>query len=272
MRLVPLVLTAVLGFLPAHADPDRPGSKDHPLLTRMQNMHIVAYRTQAFDSYAFKGPKGKTTPVEGRFFEIRYQADKGTQAPSPLAIHRNHQAALRALGGTVLLEEGRYTTVMVAKGGAETWIQVDSAWGGGYQLTIVEKAGMAQEVTANADAFRAGLGAAGHVEVPGIHFDSGKAELKEDSRAAVAEVAALLKASPALKVFVVGHTDSVAAPDLNLRLSQARAESVVQALVKQHGIAPARLRGFGAGPFAPVASNDTEEGRGKNRRVELVKQ
>jgi len=57
-----------------------------------------------------------------------------------------------------------------------------------------------------------------------------------------------------------------------MKLSQARAESVVQALSGKYGVAASRLRPYGLGPLSPVASNDTEEGKGKNRRVELVKQ
>lgn len=119
---------------------------------------------------------------------------------------------------------------------------------------------------------QAGLKTTGHVEVPGIFFDTGKSDLKPESDASVSEVAKLLKADPALKVYVVGHTDNVASLDLNAKLSQARAEAVVQALVGKHGIAAARLAGRGVGPLAPVASNDSEDGRAKNRRVELVKQ
>ena len=73
-------------------------------------------------------------------------------------------------------------------------------------------------------------------------------------------------------MFVVGHTDNVASLELNTKLSQARADAVVQALVTKHGIAPGRLTGRGVGPLAPVASNDAEDGRARNRRVELVKQ
>jgi len=77
-------------------------------------------------------------------------------------------------------------------------------------------------------------------------------------------------AEPALKVFIVGHTDSVGNVDANLKLSRDRAESVIQALVTTHGIQSARLRSFGNGPFAPVASNSNDDGRALNRRVELV--
>jgi outer membrane protein OmpA-like peptidoglycan-associated protein len=72
-------------------------------------------------------------------------------------------------------------------------------------------------------------------------------------------------------VWVVGHTDYVGSADTNVALSLARAKAVVQALVQKYGIDAARLAPFGAGPYAPVATNDTEDGRAKNRRVELVK-
>jgi outer membrane protein OmpA-like peptidoglycan-associated protein len=116
------------------------------------------------------------------------------------------------------------------------------------------------------------INATGHVAVYGIYFDSGKSLIKPESAQAIAEIAKLLKSQPALKVFVVGHTDNQGGVDSNMALSQARAEAVLKALVNEQGIAPARLRSTGCGQFAPVASNDSEEGRAKNRRVELVKQ
>lgn len=269
-----LTLLALSSSAAHAAEADRPGAKDHPALTRMQGMLIVSYRTNPFERFAFKtGPaRGDETAVEGRFFEIRYRAAAGAPVPTPLAILRNHQDAVRAIGGKVVFEDRRYTTLEVSKDGQDLWVLVDTAWGGGYQLTIVERAAMAQEVKASAEVFRAGLAATGHVEVPGIYFDTGRATLEPESAAAIGEIAKLLAAEPGLKVFVVGHTDTVAAVELNLRLSQERAAAVVQALVTKHGVAPSRLRAHGVGPFAPVASNDAEEGRAKNRRVELVKQ
>ena len=257
----------------AKADSDAAGCADHPLLTRMQNTRIMTCRTSEFGSFAFKTGKGnQTTPVEGKRLEIRYQILPGNQAPSALATVRNHQQAIKAIGGAVLYEDQRYTTLKMSKDGKEVWTEVDTAWGGGYVLTIVEKQAMVQQVVASAEIFLSGLKTAGHVDVPGIFFDTGKSELKSESASAVAEIAKLLKADPALKVYVVGHTDNVASLDLNLSLSQARAEAVVQALVKQNGITAARLTGRGVGPLTPVASNDSEEGRARNRRVELVKQ
>jgi OmpA-OmpF porin, OOP family len=264
--------TSSLSGAPQAKQPDAAGCKDHPLLTRLTNMHVENCRMVEFDRFVFKTGKGTQVPVEGKRFEIRYKVDAGNVAPSPLAIIRNHQQAISTIGGTVQFEDPRFTVLKVTKEGKEVWTQVDTAWGGGYQLIIVEKKAMVQEVTANAELFQSGLTGSGHAEVPGIFFDTGKSELKPESDAAVAEIARLMKVDPALKVYVVGHTDNVASLDLNTKLSQARAEAVVQRLVSKHGVAAARLVGRGAGPLAPVASNDSEDGRARNRRVELVKQ
>ena len=96
--------------------------------------------------------------------------------------------------------------------------------------------------------------------------------IKPESEKALQEIAKLVKGDAALKLFVVGHTDSVGNIDSNMKLSQDRANAVVQALTGKYGIAGARLKAYGVGPLAPVASNDTDEGKSKNRRVELVKQ
>jgi OmpA-OmpF porin, OOP family len=252
--------------------PDAAGCADHPLFTRMQNMRIVSCKAVDFERFVFKTGKGTEAPIEGKRFDIKYQTDTGGVAPSPLAIIRNHQQAIAKIGGSVQFEDQRYTILKVSKDGKEIWTQVDTAWMRGYLLTIVEKQSMVQEVVASAELFQSGLKATGHVEVPGIYFDTGKSELKPESDAALAEIAKLLKADPSLKVYVVGHTDNVASLDLNTKLSQARADAVVQALVGKQGIAAERLVGRGIGPLSPVSSNGTEDGRAKNRRVELVKQ
>ena len=268
-----LLITALpVNAAPQANAPDAKDCSDHPLFTRMQNMRLAYCKTFTFDSFKFKTGAATEAVVEGKRFEIKYQINKGFEAPSPLAIIRNHQQAIARINGTVLFENQRYTWLKVEKDGKEIWAQVDTAWGGGYMLNIVEKQAMLQEVVASAELFESGLNTSGHVEVPGIFFDSGKSLLKPESEAALAEIAKLLKSDPGLKVYVVGHTDNVAALDLNLKLSQARAQAVAQALVAQHGIAAGRMIGQGVGPLAPVSSNDSEEGRARNRRVELVKQ
>lgn len=125
-------------------------------------------------------------------------------------------------------------------------------------------------VKVDATAIGKGLAADGHLALYGIQFDFGKATLKPESTPVLAEVAALLAKSPALKLHVVGHTDNVGDFDANLSLSRARATAVVDALVKQHGIAAGRLRAHGVSSVAPVSTNRGDAGRAQNRRVELV--
>ena len=128
------------------------------------------------------------------------------------------------------------------------------------------------QVTVNADAMKQALGAEGKIALYGIYFDTGKAELKAESKAQLEQMAKLLREQAALKVFIVGHTDNQGAFDANLSLSQHRAEAVVSTLIKDYQIAAHRLQAKAAASIAPIASNANEAGRAKNRRVELVAQ
>lgn len=112
----------------------------------------------------------------------------------------------------------------------------------------------------------------GRVDLQGIYFDTGKAVLRPESAAALAEVAQLMTAMPDIRLAIVGHTDSTGKFEANMSLSQARAEAVRTALVTQYGIVAGRLEAQGKGSTASIASNDTPEGRAKNRRVELIRQ
>ena len=127
-------------------------------------------------------------------------------------------------------------------------------------------------VTVDAAAMAKDISATGHVALYGIHFDTDKADIKPESQPALEEITKLLKQDSSMKLFIVGHTDNVGAHDYNLGLSERRATAVVKELTTKHGIAAARLKPAGVGMLSPVAPNDSEEGRAKNRRVELVKQ
>lgn len=142
----------------------------------------------------------------------------------------------------------------------------------GVLLQIVqEKPMQTGEVTVDAEAMGQGLAQNGHIALYGIHFATDSAALTPDSNATLAQMVALLKSQPKLKVYIVGHTDNTGALQHNLVLSQRRADSVVKAL-EQRGIAASRLAAKGLASYAPVASNATDAGRAKNRRVELVQQ
>ena len=140
-------------------------------------------------------------------------------------------------------------------------------------LDVVETVGMENKmVTVDAAAMAKEVAATGHVALYGIYFDTNKTDLKPESVPALDEIAKFLKQDPKVVVYVVGHTDNVGGFDSNMGLSQRRAEAVVHELMTKYGIPATRLKAVGSGPIAPVAPNETEEGRAKNRRVELVKQ
>jgi len=168
--------------------------------------------------------------------------------------------------------------------GGESWISVYAATNGftlfpetfGHPVILVdlvESAAMETNmVTVDASAMAKGIASEGHVALYGILFDTDKTDIKPESATAIAEIAKFLKQDAGVKLYVVGHTDNVGIYDYNIGLSQRRAAAVVAELTAKHGISAARLKPAGSGPLAPVAPNDTDEGRAKNRRVELVKQ
>jgi OmpA-OmpF porin, OOP family len=140
-------------------------------------------------------------------------------------------------------------------------------------IQIVEpKAMTTGQVTVSADAIGKGLDADGRIALYGIYFDTGKADIKPESRAQLDQMAAILKARPALRVHIVGHTDNVGSLDANLALSLKRAEAVVAALVNTHRVDAKRLSARGVASLSPVTGNRTEAGRALNRRVEMVEQ
>lgn len=257
------------------AQADQAGCADHPLFpTRMPDYRIAACKIEDYGMYEFWTKNARVkVPVEGKFTFITYRftGERNTE-PSKLAVVRNYENAIRKVGGTIQeINPQWWVNGKIVKGGDETWVQVEKG-NGLIWLRIVEKKEMEQHVVADAAAFGNDLRTTGHVAVYGINFDTGKATITPESAQAIGEVAKLLKDDAGLKVHVVGHTDNVGSVESNLKLSQDRAASVVQALEQQHGIPAARLRAYGCGAFAPVASNDAEDGRAKNRRVEIVKQ
>ena len=140
------------------------------------------------------------------------------------------------------------------------------------ELVVVAPEHMDEMMTfVNASEMSKSLADSGKVALYGIYFDTDKDNPGPQSQTTLAEIAKLLTADRQLKLRVVGHTDNQGKADYNLDLSRRRAASVVRELTSQYGVDPNRLDSFGCGLYAPVASNDTEEGRAKNRRVELVK-
>ncbi|MDR7270867.1 outer membrane protein OmpA-like peptidoglycan-associated protein [Pelomonas saccharophila] len=184
----------------------------------------------------------------------------------PLAMSISYDQA-RMLVGT-LSSGGRTLNLLLFTSMAATEHTNRSA----TYIEIVEpKAMPTGQVTVDAKAIASGLQAEGRIALYGLFFDTGKTDIKPDSNAQLDQMVATLKAQPALKVLIVGHTDNVGSIDANLALSEGRAKAVVAALT-QRGIAANRLQARGIANFAPVASNASEDGRGRNRRVEMVLQ
>lgn len=252
---------------------DATGSQDHPLLSRMPTYWIHHSDVRNFNAYKFMTAPGKTTEVEGKYWSINYYPQAtATVRASDLEIIRNYENAVVGQGGKLLAKEKSKETLTLVRDGKEYWIEVWAEFTGKYRLTIIEKQEMAQSVVVNAAAFANDLKSMGHSAVYGIFFDTGKSDLKPESKQAMEEIAKLLKSDAGLNVYIVGHTDNTGGVDANMTLSQQRAEAVVSALAGDHGIEMRRMKAYGSGPYAPVATNDTDEGKAKNRRVEIVKQ
>jgi outer membrane protein OmpA-like peptidoglycan-associated protein len=240
----------------------------------MPNFYICGYEEKEFARYEFQAAGGESKAVEGHYYFITYCLREGFKVPSQLQIVRNYENAIKKIGGTVPWDNGdNQASLKVVRQGKEIWVLVVAAYGGttpSYQLTIVEKEEMKQEVTANADAWLNDINATGHAAVYGIYFDTDKADIKPESEPTLQDIAKLLRKDESLKLYLVGHTDSTGDFAHNMKLSEARANAVMNALVSRHGIPAPRLKAYGVGPLAPVASNRSEDGRAHNRRVELV--
>jgi OOP family OmpA-OmpF porin len=140
------------------------------------------------------------------------------------------------------------------------------------QIVVVAPDTLEKKMTfVNADDMKQALHDSGKVALYGLYFDTDKDAVKVESQPTLAEIAKLMKTDTSLRLHVVGHTDNQGKPDYNLDLSRRRAASVVAQLTGKYGIAANRLDAFGCGVYAPVASNEAEAGRAKNRRVELVR-
>jgi OmpA-OmpF porin, OOP family len=256
----------------AQGEKDVDGSQDHPLLSRMPGYYISAYEPKDFDVFESPYVSGADAKWEGKLTKIGYTMKSGTKPVSMTQIALNYKNAVKKLGGKILSDDGRVISGKITKGKGVTYVQV-AAFNDGrdYELLLVESKPMDQEVTVDAAALNQSIAATGKAAVYGIYFDTGKSVIKSESAPAMEEIVKLLKEHFGLKLYVVGHTDFVGSLESNLKLSADRASAVVKALIGQ-GIDGSRLKAAGVGPYSPEASNRTEEGKAKNRRVELVEQ
>lgn len=241
------------------------------------------------------------TPIEGQVWRDRFVLDgRDGRRYSELEFHRNYEQAIAALGGQ-RISTSQYTrevvdaaggrdliekesasaaavpdyehhSYLIRQAGKEYWINVSTGSFPvhGYVVVIEREAFKPSVFFLDASAMKQALDAEGRVALY-VNFDVDKATLRPDAQPVIEQIVALMSADPALELAIEGHTDSTGSAERNRELSTARARSVLGALVGG-GIDPARLSSAGFGPDRPLADNASEEGRAKNRRVELVKQ
>jgi len=297
MQSIPNVMAEEWGW-----EVDVKGSKDHPMFTRYPGSLIKEYSFRKFDEYQITTAKDNAEylDVEGKVTKILYGSSEGV---SPAEMFRNYAKALEEAGFEDLFvckqedrscwylpddvygvkglykEENdcRYRAAKLTRDEGNVFVVVNVCsvhdwpdYSFAFLRVIEEETLETGLITVNAEKLQEDILAQGHVELEGVFFDTNKATLKPESKPTLDEVGKLLSENTNLNLLVVGHTDNVGKLDYNVDLSNRRAQSVVSALINDYGIDASRLNAFGAGMFAPIASNASEEGRKQNRRVELV--
>jgi len=286
------LLLLCLALLPAavRAQEVAEGSKDHPAVKRYPGATIFNnYEEKEFEAAEFPVSAARCEHAEGRYFTATYLYPPKVSCTQVL---RNYENAFKAAKLTLYtgqaLPEGcnafevngsnleKWLTA-VGKGpkGGKTWIFVgcvegalDAAAG---PVRVVDTQEMEQKVEIDADYLAGEIEKAGRVAVYGINFATGKADITADSAKILSEIGALLAKKADWRFRIEGHTDNMGGAKANLDLSNRRAQAVKAWLVSTHGVQADRLTTQGLGDTQPIADNKTEEGKAKNRRVELVK-
>ncbi|RPI03269.1 MAG: OmpA family protein [Ignavibacteriae bacterium] len=248
---------------------DVEGCKDYPMFTRMPNF-FISDCNQSFNKFEYYAADGAVETKEGDLTNIIYSFpdDNTLKVPSQYQILRNYENAIVRLGGKKLYMDDQYLSCSLKKNSKEYVISIAMANGNiTHTLSVLEIALMKQEITANEmlDA----LNKDGFIAL-NILFETGKSVIQNESSPIVDQIFELLTSDAALKISIEGHTDNVGDAAGNKKLSQDRAKAVMDALTVK-GADKTRMSFVGWGQEKPVADNRTDEGRARNRRVEIVK-
>lgn len=253
----------------------------HSLFSTMPNFLIDKYsiKQSDFDQLDFYVPDKKSSAgysvvkkegtLESMTFKWQGEWQKG---PSPLQILNNFKTAVKQKGGNEVFYDDFYKDKVfftLNQGGDIYWIKVYTDGIGNYTVSSIKEAPMNQDIVMTVDAIKSNLDAEGKVSFYGIYFDTDKAVIKSESTPTLTNIASFLKANP-VNVYIVGHTDNAGNFDRNLALSKERAAAVVNELTSKYGVNKALVTAQGVASLAPVASNKTDNGKSKNRRVEIV--
>ena len=273
-----MFVLAVTNF--AYAQNDADGCKDHKLLTRLENFNISDC-SENYNELQLRTSVSKTETKEGNLFYYyyRFNFDAGVKMKSPLQIIKNYENAIIKNGGQLVFKNTNASegdieaTLYLSTKEKEYWIQLTRFAGNGIEveafgLNVLEIESMKQEVVAS-EMFEK-INKEGFIALY-INFETGKSDIKPESQPIIDQLSEMLMQNQTLKISIEGHTDNVGGDKTNQLLSESRAKSVMNALISK-GIEVSRLKSKGWGQSKPIADNNTEEGRAKNRRVEISKQ
>jgi len=275
-KIMVTTMLAIVMWGSVFAQQDTEGTKDNALFPNRMANYIRSESTINFDAVDFNiaASGAKIITKEGTKSMVRYDfnTESGQSKPSCLQILRNYEAAAKKIGGeTQFLSVNEGLGVFkIVKTGAEVWVKVETIGNDNsdaYIITVLEVEAMKQEITSN-DILKA-LNTEGHISLY-INFETGKSVIKPESQPIIDEVATMLQSDPALKISIEGHTDNVGTPASNQTLSESRAKAVMNAVITK-GIDKTRLVSKGWGQTKSLMDNKTDEGKAKNRRVEIVK-
>ncbi len=177
-------------------------------------------------------------------------------------------------------EMNEYLTARITAPDAEYYLNIASGRGHWaarqdnvtyFEIVILEVESM-ELGKVTMDALRDGIAVYGKVPVYNIHFETGSSEVRPESAEALEVISEFMIQNPSDRFLVVGHTDNVGGYDMNRELSYARANAVAGKLIDEYGVDRIQVKPVGVGPASPVLSNSTEEGKARNRRVEIVEQ
>ncbi|MGZ5191554.1 MAG: OmpA family protein [Flavisolibacter sp.] len=270
-KIIFSLLFALSGII-VTAQEDAEGCKDNPMFTRMPGTYISECSSNYDEMEIILGDDKRETKEGTKTSIIYIYEPEEATAPSFFQIVKNFENAILKTGGKKIYynRDGGVATFKTKSAGKDVWVVLNDFGGGkrgNFQLITLEIEAMKQEISASE--MLEAINKNGSIALQ-INFETGKSAIKPDSQPIIDQIEEMLKANTSLKVSIEGHTDNVGSPASNKILSEARAKSVVAALVSK-GIDKTRFSSKGWGQEKPVEDNATEEGKAKNRRVEIVK-
>nr|WP_321267276.1 OmpA family protein [uncultured Sulfurimonas sp.] len=235
----------------------------------VSNFEINKVNYKKYDKHTFWVEKSKHI-YKGEFWDIDFVKVKNKDLNSyRYTVANDYKNKIIELGGTILHNDKSQIVCKLKSKDGIFYIKL-SSYNSTFSMQIIKQEAFKQTLVLSPDKIKAELDKSGKIVLDGIYFDFDKATLKAESKKAILSTVALMQKYPDLVLGVHGHTDAKGNDDYNLKLSGARASSVEKAILKE-GIEAKRLSSKGYGETKPIASNDTDESRAKNRRVELHK-